>query len=87
MSLYRCPDDHNILEATVDVISDDLIYDSHVINAFLQTIINHINGNRELAILQAYLISDGCAAQHKSKVPFIDASYAEQNSGFPIERH
>ena len=87
VALYRCPDDHTIVEETVDVISDDLIHDSHAVNAFLQAIFNHLKKNRDLSILRAYLISDGCAAQYKSKIPFADASYAEQDYGFPIERH
>ena len=47
---------------------------------------NHLQTNRHLYITKSYLLTDGCAAQYKSKVAFLDTSMAIDDFGFPMER-
>ncbi|XP_048756194.2 uncharacterized protein LOC125666908 isoform X1 [Ostrea edulis] len=84
--LYRCPNDGEIVDECVDIVSDDLCHDSHAVNFFTKSVMKHLKEERQLEIDHAYIISDGCAGQYKSKVPLMDASCSKEDLGCTVER-
>ncbi|XP_033752596.1 uncharacterized protein LOC117336235 isoform X2 [Pecten maximus] len=84
---YQCPTcPGEVVEECCDIISDDLIHDAHAVNAFLHRIFQHLKTKRGLQVNKAFIMSDGCAAQYKSKIPFCDAANAITEFGFIVQR-
>ena len=86
IALYRCPRDNEIVDECIDIISDDLLHDSHAVHCFMTKVIHHLKVTRNANFEHAYVISDGCAAQYKSRVPFMDVSCSLDDYGITIER-
>lgn len=83
---YRCPDCQDFVEECCDIVSEDLTHDAHAVNVFLHRIFAHLKDVRGLTINKAYIMSDGCASQYKSKVPFSDAANGITDFGCIIQR-
>lgn len=86
LTQYICPDCPEVVEEYVDIISNDLIHDSHAIHKFLEIIFKHLTETQNVEIEKAYILTDGCAAQYKCKIAFVDSSMACKDFGISIER-
>ena len=84
---YRCPTDGELVDEAVDIVSDNLNHESHAVHVFLNHVIQHLTETRQVAIDHAYIISDGAAAQYKSRYTFMDVSFSKEDyNGMTIER-
>ncbi|CAC5359972.1 unnamed protein product [Mytilus coruscus] len=85
--MYNCQEHGKVqVEEIVDIISNDLIHDSHAVHTFTKKVMDHFQNERNLDLEHVVVISDGCAGQYKSKVPFMDASCFVEDFGVSIER-
>ena len=83
VTYYRCPDhdgDHIVAEA-ITIISSDLKHDGHAVQHFVNMSIEYLRTKRHLNITKLIEFSDGCGVQYKSKVPFCDISFSEEDFG------
>ena len=86
IALYRCPKDNVIIDECVDIISNDLLHDSHAVHKYTTEVMQHLKVMREIQFEHVYVISDGCAAHYKSKVPFMDISCSIDDHQVTMER-
>ena len=49
--------------------TDDLSHDAHVVQMCMQQVLQHLTN--VLCVKKVIMVSDGCAAQFKSKLPFL----------------
>ncbi|XP_070550272.1 uncharacterized protein [Ptychodera flava] len=77
----------NVIREAIDIISDDLNHDSHAVHEFLIKVNDHLRITRELHPDKMVIFSDGCAAQYKSRTPFADVSFAEEDLMCTMERN
>ena len=83
---YRCPDDGEIIEEAVDIVTDDLNHDAHAVNKFIHLIHSYLTEQQNIEIEEMVIISDGCASQYKCKTAFMDASNGIEDLGVTIQR-
>jgi hypothetical protein len=89
VAYYKCQHDNcteTVQEALI-FVSSDLIHDSSAVMKFTAVANEHLSQTRGITINREIQLTDGCAAQYKSKTPFCDLSHAIEDFGFPIERH
>ncbi|XP_063445276.1 uncharacterized protein LOC134725403 isoform X1 [Mytilus trossulus] len=86
IALYRCPKDGHIVDECIDIVSNDLLHDNHAVHTFLLEVVNHLKQQQKIKIDHAFILSDGCAAQYKSRVPIMDVSCSSEDFGFTVER-
>ena len=82
---YHCPTCSEEVEESVVCISDDLTHDGHSVNAFHQSLANHLR-ERQLKIEHKVAVSDGCSSQFKSKLPFLYLLKSKENLGHTTQR-
>lgn len=87
IAFYKCPEDDQVTDEYIDIISDDLGHDSHAVHAFMTKVIKHLKEERKVDFQHAIIISDGCAAQYKSKIPFMDVRCSIEDHGITVERY
>ncbi|XP_062571004.1 uncharacterized protein LOC134233020 [Saccostrea cucullata] len=89
VAYYRCPKENcnDVIQEALIFVSDDLQHDSHAVATFVSVANEHLQQNRGLVIEKEIQFTDGCAAQYKSKTPFTDISYSNEDYGFSVERH
>lgn len=85
--MYRCPKHQEVVDECIDIISDDQLHDTHAVHTFMTKIIQHLKVTREVEFDHAYVISDGCAAQYKSKVPLMDVSCSLEDFKITMARY
>ena len=86
---YSCADctiRHVVQEAVV-IISEDLKHDGHAVQHFVNQTMLHLRNNRGVTVNKVIEFTDGCAGQYKSKLPFSDISFSEEDMAVKIERH
>ncbi|XP_069115710.1 uncharacterized protein [Argopecten irradians] len=84
---YKCPEcNDDIIEESIDVVSDDLTHDCHAVHVFTDKVFSYIKNTRQIDIERAIIISDGCAAKYKSKIPFMDVSCSMNDYDVSVER-
>ena len=68
---YKCTSGCGNLkrESLVFFFTDDLSHDAHVVQMCMQQVLQHLTN--VLCVKKAIMVSDGCAAQFKSKLPFL----------------
>jgi hypothetical protein len=86
VAYYRCPTDkcEEVVKESLVFITNDLEHDASAVHHFITKANRHLSS--KVTIKHQVQFTDGCAAQFKSKEPFIDLSYANEDYGFPIER-
>lgn len=71
--IYNCQEHGKVKEGEiVDITSNDVIHDSHAIHTFTPKVMDHFQNERQLDLEYVVVISDGCARQYKSKIPFMN---------------
>ena len=55
--------------------TDDLSHDAHVVQVCMQQVLQH--RTNVLCVKKVIMMSDGCAAQFKSKLPFLFLSHTD----------
>jgi hypothetical protein len=68
-------------------VSEDNTHDAAAVNKFVKLATEHLTKVRGLTIEAQIQLTDGCAAQYKSKVPFTDISFCKKDLGCLVERH
>lgn len=88
VTTYTCPDhgDHTVQEAVV-IISNDLVHDAHAVHHFTELTVAHLRDNQKVPMQRIIEFTDGCSCQYKSKLPFADISFCENDLGVRLERH
>lgn len=88
VATYKCPDhgDHTVQEAVV-IISNDLVHDGHAVQHFTELAIAHLQQNQKVQLQRLIEFTDGCSCQYKSKLPFADISFCQDDLGVRLERH
>ena len=66
----------------VAFLSDDLHKDASMSQMFIENILQRLQRNIGASLKKVILVSDGCAAQFKSKLPFLLLSHTRAGSGF-----
>ncbi|XP_070180376.1 uncharacterized protein [Littorina saxatilis] len=84
VTYFRCACGE-VAKETVIILSPDLTHDASAVYTFTKAVILHLQHHRGLNIQHQVQFTDGCAAQFKSKEPFMDLSMSMQDFGFPIE--
>ncbi|XP_021340435.1 uncharacterized protein LOC110441574 [Mizuhopecten yessoensis] len=85
ITFYRCPEDGEITEEAIYIVSDDNIHNADAFHTFHKKIIQHLT-TRNIVIEEQIIITDGCASQYKGKTSFMDASMGIEDFGSTIER-
>ena len=57
------------------------------VQEFVKLAKKHLSQVRGLTIEKEIQMTDGCAVQYKSKIPFTDISFSQTDLGFSVERH
>ena len=89
VAYYRCPVEgckDTVMEHLI-FISEDLTHDAAAVQEFVKIANNHLIKVRGLKIEKEIQMTDGCAAQYKSRIPFTDISFCQTDFGFSVERH
>jgi hypothetical protein len=85
---YVChePECKQIMRDVLIIVSDDLKHDSHAVQAFRNESIRYLK-KKMPNLMKLTEWTDGCAAQYKSKGPFVDLSFGKQDYGIEVERN
>ncbi|KAK6970606.1 hypothetical protein BgiMline_026285 [Biomphalaria glabrata] len=84
VSYYR--DKDLIVKESMVFLSNDLKHDGHASQHFQMKVIYEL-ANRGHAFTKVISFSDGCAAQYKGKLNFVDLSFSKEDTNVSIERH
>ncbi|KAK0050883.1 stomatin-like protein 2 mitochondrial [Biomphalaria pfeifferi] len=84
VSYYR--DKDLIVKESMFFLSNDLKHDGHASQHFQTKVIYEL-ANRGHAFTKVISFSDGCAAQYKGKLNFVDLSFSKEDTNVSIERH
>lgn len=89
VAYYRCPvgSCESIVTEHLIFVSEDNTHDEAAVHKFVKLATEHLVQVRGLTIEKEIQLTDGCAAQYKSKVPFTDISFSKTDLGFSVERH
>ena len=89
VAFYRCPEEdcEDIIQEALIFVSNDMVHDSNAVAKFVAVANEHLKQVRGLTIQKEIQMTDGCAAQYKSKTPFTDISFSMEDHGFTVERH
>ena len=87
VTYYNCNVCLKSVRESLILVSDDLIHDYNLVNAFQKVVSNHLMTARELKLSTFYRFSDGCSSQYKSKGPISDISYSRQDFGYTIHHN
>ena len=92
VAFYYCqehaiPDDFHVTQEAIVIISNDLKHDAHAVDHFQKLALEHLREKRGRCVNTLVEFTDGCAAQYKSKMPFADISFSQQELDVNIERH
>jgi hypothetical protein len=82
---YR--EDEKTIMHSVVMVSDARIHNNDMVHTFVDTMANYLSKDRNLDITQMYQFTDGCAAQYKSKGPFLDISFESESHGLRWQRN
>jgi len=78
VSFHHCPDCSEMMTSSYVCISPDLLHDAYAVKQFQQNVKDHLTSTgTEIGHLVQF--SDGCAAQYKSKSPFMHLALYESS--------
>lgn len=83
---YQCKNQECNNSMVDDIISNDLQHDVHAVQKFAEMIIKFLREERGIDEEKMFILSDGCAAQYKSKVAFLDSSMSEVDNNIKSEK-
>ncbi|XP_052064639.1 uncharacterized protein LOC127704562 [Mytilus californianus] len=86
---YQCKNQecyNSMVDDIIDIISNDLQHDVHAVQKFTEVIIKFLREERGIDVEKMFILSDGCAAQYKSKVAFLDSSMSEVDNNIKSEK-
>ena len=80
---YRCPNDgcQELRRDELAFFSDDLKKDAAMSQKFILDIMAHLKEKMGGGLKKIILVSDGCTAQFKAKLPFLYLSHTEAGAG------
>jgi hypothetical protein len=84
VAYYSCPDCEGATSPVMDVlvfISDDNTHDNHAVQEFVTQAVQFLVEERHVEISKIYEFTDGCASQYKSRGPFADISFGQEDFG------
>lgn len=86
---YHCQhnDTSHIVQEAMVMISEDLLHDYHAVHHFEKLALKHLINRRGQNLIHLVEFTDGCGAQFKSKGPFADVSFAQDDHCLSLERH
>lgn len=87
VAYYRCSADgcSDLVREEIAFVSDELQKDAHLTQACVDYVSTYLQKKMGPRLKKVILASDGCAAQFKSKLPFLLLSHS-QNENFQIEK-
>ncbi|GFR64691.1 hypothetical protein ElyMa_003638800 [Elysia marginata] len=83
---YKCSCSATTTEAVI-VVSDDLKHDHVAVQCFTEAALKYISDATDSQFHRFIQFTDGCAAQYKSKQPFLDIQRCKSLFGVSTERH
>ncbi len=85
---YNCPEPNcgDTVHESLVYITSDKQHDYHAVHEFMSGSISHLKG-RIPNLNTVIRFSDQCAAQYKSRGPFLDISNAEEEYGLYVQHH
>ena len=87
---YNCPSCDGVTHPVMDVLiflSNDTKHDHHAVHEFMSRAVRFLKEERDVQFSKIYEFTDGCASQFKSRGPFADISFCEEDWGVKRERY
>ena len=74
---YICPRDGALVTDNFIIISDNLKHDANAVKIYTSLVLRSIKEERGITVTSIVQFTDGCAAQYKSRLPFLHISEME----------
>ena len=87
VTYYSCGTCDEMVSESLVFISNDKNHDFNAVYTFTAQAVQHLRGTRKVNLRHVIQWTDGCAAQYKSKGPFADISFANEDFDCTWERN